>query len=94
MTEFIDQLSGSASANGLTALVFLLIWIIRNKCKHSKCTGHSICCDIEISEDTINDESSEDPERGECIPPKTEEDVYTLHTPKHSSLPKKRETPV
>jgi hypothetical protein len=87
MTEFIDQLSGSGAANALTALMFLVVWIIRNKCKHSRCTGHSGCCDIEI-----NDESTEDIERGECIPEDAEKNVYTLHSPKHSGISKERET--
>ena len=86
MTEFLDQLSGSGAANGLSALAFLLIWIIRNKCKHSKCVGHSLCCDIEI-----NDESTTDLERGEGraeISHEVEKEVYTLHTPDNSSIHK------
>ena len=32
--EFMKQLSGSGVANLLTAALFALIWIIKNKCKH------------------------------------------------------------
>ena len=87
MTEFLDQLSGSGAANGLSALAFLLIWIIRNKCKHSKCIGHSLCCSIEI-----NDESTADLERGEGraeISHEVEKEVYTLHTPDSKGVSKK-----
>ena len=86
MTEFLDQLSGSGAANGLTGLMFLLIWIIRNKCKHSKCIGHSFCCSIEINDD------EEDLERGEGredIPREAEKELYTLHSPDDKGLHKK-----
>ena len=51
--EFVKQLTGSGAANLATAVVFFLIWVVKNKCKHSRCKGHSFCCDLEI-----NDESS------------------------------------
>ena len=79
MTDFLDQLSGSGAANALTAFVFLLGWILRNKCKHSKCSGHSLCCDIEINDDESDIEGGE-------FPRKVEEDLLFLHTPDHSSV--------
>ena len=51
--EFVKQLTGSGAANLATAVVFFLLWVVKNKCKHSRCKGHSFCCDVEI-----NDESS------------------------------------
>ena len=58
--EFWKQASGSGAANIATALVFFLLWFVRNKCKHSKCVGHSLCCDIEINDD--ESKSEEEPE--------------------------------
>ena len=56
--EFVKQLTGSGAANLATAVVFFLIWVVKNKCKHSRCKGHSFCCDVEI-----NDESSTEGEQ-------------------------------
>ena len=58
--EFWKQATGSGAANIATMMVFFLFWVIRNKCKHSKCVGHSLCCDIEINDD--ESKSEEDPE--------------------------------
>ena len=59
--EFWKQATGSGAANIATALLFFLLWVVRNKCKHSKCVGHSLCCDIEINDD--ESKSEEDLER-------------------------------
>ena len=62
--EFWKQASGSGAANAATMMLFFLIWLVRNKCRHSKCVGHSICCDIQINDDgSESQESSEDLER-------------------------------
>ena len=61
--EFVKQMTGSGAANLATAVVFFLIWVVKNKCKHSRCKGHSFCCDVEI-----NDESSTEGEHIEiCV---------------------------
>ena len=49
--EFWKQASGSGAANIATTLVFFLFWVVRNKCKHSKCVGRSLCCQLEINDD-------------------------------------------
>ena len=58
--EFWKQATGSGAANIATAMLFFLLWVVRNKCKHSKCVGHSLCCDIEINDD--ESKSEEEPE--------------------------------
>ena len=49
--EFWKQATGSGAANAATGILFFLLWVVRNKCKRSKCVGHSLCCDIEINDD-------------------------------------------
>ena len=61
--EFLKQLSGSGAANFATAVLFFLIYIVRNKCRHSRCKGNSICCQFEFKDDETRDEE-EDIERG------------------------------
>ena len=83
--EFMKQFSGSASANLVTGIVFIVIYIIKNKCKKSTCTSHAFCCDI-----TVNDEEENDPEGGEGrnleradtkkIPRQIEIKVHKLHS--------------
>ena len=57
---YYSNLMGSGAANIATALVFFLLWVVRNKCKRSRCVGHSLCCDIEINDD--ESKSEEEPE--------------------------------
>ena len=57
--DYYSNLLGSGAANMASALLFLLIWIVRNKCKHCKCNSHTTCCDIEINDD--DDEDDEQP---------------------------------
>ena len=58
--EFWKQATGSGAANAATGILFFLLWVVRNKCKRSKCVGHSLCCDIEINDD--ESKSEEEPE--------------------------------
>ena len=53
--EFVKQLTGSGAANLATAVVFFLIWVVKNKCKHSRCKGHSFCCDVEINDESCTE---------------------------------------
>ena len=92
--DFMNQMTGSMGANGLTATLLLIMWFLRNKCKHSKCSSHTSCCDIEI-----NDESEIDLERGEGghearrdVHEEAEKELYFLHTPDHQSIRKKYKT--
>ena len=57
--EFMKQMSGSGAANIATAFVFFVFWFIRNKCRHSRCKGRSICCDCEIKDDESGGEDIE-----------------------------------
>jgi len=91
--EFMNQMTGSMGANALTGAFLLIMWFLRNKCKHSKCSSHTKCCDLEI-----NDESEIDLERGEGrreergdIPQEAEKEMWFLHTPERSSLHKKHQ---
>ena len=61
--DYYSNILGSGAANMGTALLFLLIWIVRNKCKHCKCNSHTSCCDIEINDEEEPEEESE--EKGE-----------------------------
>ena len=61
MDVFQQNVYGSGIANAGTAVLFFLLWFIRQKCKHSKCTMNSGCCTLEV-----NDDSSEE---GERLPP-------------------------
>ena len=52
--EFMKQLGGSGVANLLTAALFALIWIIKNKFRHSECQGSSFCCTCKVKDDAEN----------------------------------------
>ena len=64
-SQFLDNFKGSAVANVVSAAGFLIIYIIREKCKHSKCECDLKCfrCKCKDDDDSTRDEGSE--ERGE-----------------------------
>ena len=63
-TQFLDNLKGSALANILSALLFFGIYIVREKCKHSKCEGNSFCCRFKCKDDEDDAGDEEDGRRG------------------------------
>ena len=89
--EFMKQLKGSGAANALTIGLMFLFWVLRNKCKHSRCTWHSLCCTLEV-----NDESEEetDLERDECreFSRETQEKMFKLFKSKYPSVFSKHQT--
>ena len=63
-SQFLDNFKGSAVANVVSAAGFLIIYIIREKCKHSKCECDLRCFRCKCKDDdSSRDEGSE--ERGE-----------------------------
>ena len=54
--EFMKQLGGSGAANMLTVGLFVIIWVLKNKFKHSKCEGNSFCCRFKVNDDTESNE--------------------------------------
>ena len=63
--EYYSNVLGSGAANIATGLLFLLVWVVRNKCKHCKCKSHTKCCEIDIKDDEGDAEQPE--ERGEIL---------------------------
>ena len=86
--EFSKQLMGSGAANILTLVLGLIIWVVRSKCKHSRCTGNSFCCHIEINDnDESEDEDIERQAKSEvCVREETEREMQELHKRKHRRL--------
>ena len=41
--EFLKQFGGSATANVLTVIVFMVFKFIEGRCKHSKCSSNTSC---------------------------------------------------
>ena len=60
--EYFKQLTGSAGANMIFVVAFILYRVLQNRCKNSKskCATHCGFCDLEIE----NDDSSSDIEEG------------------------------
>ena len=87
-SEFIKQMTGSGTGNLLTAVLFGIAWLIRNRCcKHSKCKGHSICCDIELNnDDSCTEGETEVYEKEELVRDEVTIKVQKMHREEHSSL--------
>ena len=60
-SEFYKQLGGSATANLLFAVGFMIYKIFSEKCQHSKCKSNTKCFQCSAQEDSVN-ESKEDAE--------------------------------
>ena len=60
--EYVKQLTGSAGANMIFVVAFILYRALQNRCtkKKSKCATHCGWCDLEIEDD----DSSSDIEQG------------------------------
>ena len=78
--EFVNQLTGSSAANALTVFLLLIVWFVKNKCKHSRCRGHSICCDFSFKED------DEGETRPEPVRKEVKIQMQKLQRSKHQSL--------
>ena len=88
--EFMKQLQGSGAANALTMCFFFLFWVVKSKCKHCRCEGHSFCSDCSVNDD--DSEEKQDLERGEGgrISAKVEEEMLKLLQSKYPGLLSKR----
>ena len=73
--EFMKQLGGSGAANMLTVGLFLIIWILKNKFKHSQCEGTSFCCRFKVNDDT---ESSEGGAEGGRVREEAKEEMHQV----------------
>ena len=58
---FLSNLKGSTAANIITGIFVTILYILKNKCKHSQCKVHNRCFTCSIKED----DEEEDLERGQ-----------------------------
>ena len=91
---FLSNLKGSAAANILTAVFFLIFWVLKNKCRHSKCKSHTRFCDCSVKED----DEGFDLERGQIerqetlkFPHQAKGPMQKLHIRKHNGVLPERE---
>ena len=62
-SEFYKQFGGSAAANVVFAVAFLVYKVFSQKCKHSKCKGNSKCFSCEAQEDSLSVSKDEEFQR-------------------------------
>ena len=55
-SQFVQQFKGSAVANLVFAIVFIVYKIIDKKFAHSHCSSNTKCCKCETSEDSFSDD--------------------------------------
>lgn len=48
---FMSNLKGGVVANLVTGFMFIVFWIIKNKCKHCTCKSHTCCFECTSKED-------------------------------------------
>ena len=86
--EYIKQLTGSAGANMIFVVAFVLYRALQNRCtkSKSKCATHLGWCDIEIEND---DSSSSDIEEGNSKHENTRSSVPKMHQSDDRQLPER-----
>ena len=45
----------SAAGNFLTILLGLIVYLVRQKCKHCRSDCHTTCCDVVVSDQTLHE---------------------------------------
>ena len=87
--EYFKQLTGSAGANMIFVVAFILYRALQNRCKNSKskCATHCGFCDLEIE----NDESSSDIEEGKHKHENTRGRVSELQQGVNRKLPERNQ---
>ena len=51
-----EVLKGIAS-NIITVVAFVVLYIIHEKCRTSKCASHAFCCTVEINDESRTEEA-------------------------------------
>ena len=82
-TAFMSNLKGSAAANILTGSFIMIFWILKNKCKHSKCEMNNSCFQCSVKED---DDDIETGREEENLPGETKIRLRRMLTRKHQSV--------
>ena len=86
---FLSNLKGSTAANIITGIFVTILYILKNKCKHSQCKVNNRCFTCSIKED----DEEEDLERGQRWRrqraenySEAEESMPKMHKSKHDGV--------
>ena len=66
--------TSNVGANLVTGVFFIAMWFLKNKCRHSTCDTHSVCCDCHIDDEEDNDDIKEN----EQIPRKAKSSMQEM----------------
>ena len=77
--EFIKQFGGSATANLLTAIVFMIFKFVQGRCKHSQCSSNTSC--FKCTADNYATERASSPPnlKDDVQPEKSLQEMHTRH---------------
>ena len=78
---FGNNFQGSAVANLITGSVFLLLYIVKDRCSHSSCKGTSKCCRYNCKD--VNDDEGGDKE---CVLEEIKILVQSMHGKFHKGV--------
>lgn len=48
--EFSQSMKGSLASNVITCIILLVVFVVRQKLKHSKCHSNCLCCEMDVSD--------------------------------------------
>ena len=55
-----ENFTSNIGANLVTGIFFILMWILKNKCKHSSCDTHSCCWDCHVDGNLSESKENDD----------------------------------
>ena len=79
---FGQNFQGSAVANVITGTIFLVLYIIKDRCSHSSCKGTNSCCTYKCKDS--NDHGGD--EESNCVLEEIKIELQKLHRSQHKSV--------
>ena len=78
--QFLQQFGGRATANVVSAIVFILYKFIEGRCKHSKCSSNTKCFKC-TADNYATERASSAPKVKDVRPQEGLQEVHTRHSP-------------
>ena len=78
--QFLQQFGGSATANVVSAIVFILYKFIEGRCKHSSCSSDTKFCKCK-TDNYATERGSSAPKVNDVRPQEGLSTVHTRHSP-------------
>ena len=91
--DFMKQFGGSATANLVTAGLFLIYKFVQGRCKHSKCSSNTQCFKCN-ADNYATERASSPPNLKDDIQPKIKKSLQEMHSRDSGQVLPGRSSPI